>query len=157
MSSERVQRRLAAILAADVVGFSRLMERDEGWTLAMLKDRRRTIVAPLVAQHQGRIVKVMGDGVLVEFASAANAVQGALELQARMAAAKSTYRTGSRRVHAAILAQLGRMEEAHREAELFMISNPRFTVGAWIEAHPFADDETRQHFIDGYRKAGLLA
>ena len=87
MTNERVQRRLAAILAADVVGYSRLMERDEGRTLAALKDRRKSIVVPLVAQHQGRIVKVMGDGVLVEFASAVNAVECAVELQARMAAA----------------------------------------------------------------------
>jgi hypothetical protein len=58
-------------------------------------------------------------------------------------------------VLAASLAQSGRTEEARREAELFMISNPGFTIGAWIDAHPFAEDETRRHFIDGYRKAGL--
>ena len=87
MPNERVQRRLAAILAADVVGYSRLMHRDEARTLAALKDRRSAILAPLVAQHQGRVVKVMGDGVLVEFASAVNAVQCAIALQERMAAA----------------------------------------------------------------------
>ncbi len=69
-----MERRLAAILAADVVGYSRLMEQDEAGTLAALKDRRKSILEPLVAQHHGRIVKVMGDGVLVEFASAVNAV-----------------------------------------------------------------------------------
>jgi TolB-like protein len=80
-------RRLAAILAADVVGYSRLMEQDEAGTLAALKARRKEILQPLVAEHQGRIVKVMGDGVLVEFASAVNAVACAVELQKRMAAA----------------------------------------------------------------------
>jgi TolB-like protein/class 3 adenylate cyclase/Tfp pilus assembly protein PilF len=85
MAEERVQRRLAAILSADVVGYSRLIETDEGGTLAILKDRRRTILVPLVKRHDGRIVKVMGDGVLVEFASAVNAVTCSVELQKRMA------------------------------------------------------------------------
>jgi TolB-like protein/class 3 adenylate cyclase len=87
MVEERVQRRLAAILAADVVGYSRLMEQDEAGTLATLKARRQGILMPLVAEHHGRIVKVMGDGVLVEFGSAVNAVQCAVELQRGMAAA----------------------------------------------------------------------
>lgn len=81
MAEARVQRRLAAILAADVVGYSHLMEQDEAGTLAALKARRRDVLAPVVARHQGRIVKVMGDGVLVEFASAVDAVQCAVELQ----------------------------------------------------------------------------
>jgi TolB-like protein len=87
MAEERVQRRLAAILAADVVGYSRLMEQDEPGTLAALKDRRRGVLQPLAAEHGGRIVKVMGDGVLVEFSSAVNAVACAVELQKRMASA----------------------------------------------------------------------
>jgi class 3 adenylate cyclase len=76
-----MERRLAAILAADVVGYSRLMEQDETGTLAALKERRKDILQPLVAQHDGRIVKVMGDGVLVAFASAVNALQCAVDLQ----------------------------------------------------------------------------
>ncbi|WP_042777675.1 adenylate/guanylate cyclase domain-containing protein [Sinorhizobium fredii] len=87
MAEERSQRRLAAIMAADVVGYSRLIEQNEASTLAALKERRRTILAPLVAHHHGRIVKVMGDGVLVEFGSAVNAVACAVELQHRMAEA----------------------------------------------------------------------
>src|SRR5215510_485647 len=83
----QMERRLAAILAADVVSYSRLMEQDEAGTLAALKERRKGILDPLVAAHRGRIVKVMGDGVLVEFASAVNAVACAVELQKRMAAA----------------------------------------------------------------------
>src|SRR5262245_32380165 len=85
MAETRVQRRLAAILAADVVGYSRLIEQDEAGTIAVLKERRRGILKPLVAEHHGRVVKVMGDGVLVEFASAVNAVACAVELQKRMA------------------------------------------------------------------------
>ena len=81
MAGERVQRRLAAILAADVVGFSRLMEADEAGTLAVLKARRKEVLEPLVARHEGRVFKITGDGVLVEFASAVNAVQCAIDLQ----------------------------------------------------------------------------
>ena len=64
MPTERVERRLAAILAADVVGYSRLMEQDEAGTLASLKQRRKSVLEPLVLEHHGRVVKVMGDGVL---------------------------------------------------------------------------------------------
>jgi TolB-like protein/Tfp pilus assembly protein PilF len=87
MAAERFQRRLAAILAADVVGFSRLMEADESGTLTALKSRRKNVLDPLVARHQGRIFKVAGDGVLVEFGSAVNALQCAVDLQQAMAAA----------------------------------------------------------------------
>jgi TolB-like protein/class 3 adenylate cyclase len=96
MAEERVQRRLAAILAADVVGYSRLMEADEQGTLSLLKDRRRDVLGPLVAQHHGRLIKVMGDGVLVEFASAVNAVQCAAKLQDRMADANESLPEGRR-------------------------------------------------------------
>jgi TolB-like protein/class 3 adenylate cyclase/Flp pilus assembly protein TadD len=81
MAEKRAQRRLAAILAADVVGYSRLMEQDEAGTFTALKARRQNVLVPLVAQHNGRVVKVMGDGVLVEFVSAVEAVQCAVELQ----------------------------------------------------------------------------
>jgi len=84
MSEERVQRRLAAILAADVVGYSRLMAEDEVGTLATLRSLRKDVLNPLIAQFAGRVVKVMGDGVLIEFSSAVNAVQCAAELQKRI-------------------------------------------------------------------------
>ncbi|HEY3147906.1 MAG TPA: adenylate/guanylate cyclase domain-containing protein [Dongiaceae bacterium] len=87
MAEERIQRRLVAILAADVVGYSRLMEQDEAGTLAVLKSRRRNVVGPLIAQHEGRIFKTTGDGVLVQFGSAVNAVQCAMDVQRAMAAA----------------------------------------------------------------------
>jgi adenylate cyclase len=87
MAEERVQRRLAAILAADVVGYSRLMQIDEAGTLAALKVRRTEVLQPVVTKHHGRIVKLMGDGVLIEFASAVNAVECAVQLQKAMDAA----------------------------------------------------------------------
>ena len=80
MTEKRAQRRLAAILAADAVGCSRLMEQDEAGTLAALKARRQDVLAPLVAQRNGHIVKVMGDGVLVEFGSAVDAKQCTVQL-----------------------------------------------------------------------------
>ena len=89
MTEERTQRRLAAILAADVVGYSRLMQTDEAGTLATLKSRRTEVLQPLVTQHHGRIVKLMGDGVLVEFASAVDAVECAVQLQKAMEAANA--------------------------------------------------------------------
>lgn len=83
-------RRLAAIMVADVVGYSRMMEQDEVGTLAILQRRRKDILEPVVKAHGGRIVKVMGDGVLVEFASAVKAVEGAIELLTKMAQANET-------------------------------------------------------------------
>jgi class 3 adenylate cyclase len=81
------QRRLAAILAADVVGNSRLVELDDGGTIEILKQHRKAVLEPLLQEHYGRLVKVMGDGTLLEFASAVNAVAFAVELQKRTAAA----------------------------------------------------------------------
>ncbi len=85
MTGERVERRLAAVLAADVAGYSRLMGRDEEGTLANLKSLRKTLVDPAIAAHRGRIVKTTGDGMLVEFASAVDAARCAAEVQRGMA------------------------------------------------------------------------
>src|SRR5687767_4292963 len=79
-------RKLAVILAADVVGFSTMMQANEAGTLAALKQRRKEILEPTVAKHRGRIIKLMGDGVLIEFSSAVAAVQCAVELQQAMSA-----------------------------------------------------------------------
>ena len=81
----RTERRLAAILAADVVGYSRLVERDEAGTLAALRDLRREAIDPLLAGHHGRIVKLMGDGLIVEFGSVVDAVACAVAVQERVA------------------------------------------------------------------------
>ena len=80
-----MERRLAAILAADVVGYSRLMGEDEVGTLERLKAHRRELIDPEIAQHHGRIVKLMGDGALVEFASVVDAVSCAVAIQREMA------------------------------------------------------------------------
>src|SRR5271167_3767250 len=81
MTEERVNRKLAAILAADVVGYSRLMGADEAGTLAALKHHRQAIFDPAVAAHNGRIVKLIGDGTIVEFGSVVDAVNCALSVQ----------------------------------------------------------------------------
>jgi class 3 adenylate cyclase len=86
MAEARVERRLAAVLAADVSGYSRLMGIDEEGTLAALKAYRREIVDPKIAEHRGRIVKTTGDGVLVEFASTVDAVRCAIDIQRAMPA-----------------------------------------------------------------------
>ena len=85
MAEERVQRRLAAILAADVAGYSRLMGVDEEGTLSALKELRRELADPKIKEHRGRIVKTTGDGLLVEFASVVDAVRCAVEVQYEMA------------------------------------------------------------------------
>ena len=81
MAEGRINRKLAAILAADVVGYSRLMASDEAGTLAALKRHRQQVFEPAVAAHQGRIVKLIGDGTIVEFASVVDAVNCALSVQ----------------------------------------------------------------------------
>ncbi len=80
-----MQRRLVAILAADVVGYSRLMGEDEAGTLAALKSHREDLIEPKIAEHEGRVVKLMGDGILAEFGSVFAAVQSAVEIQQAMA------------------------------------------------------------------------
>jgi class 3 adenylate cyclase/pimeloyl-ACP methyl ester carboxylesterase len=89
MAEERVQRRLAAILAADVAGYSRLTEADEEGTVAALKSCRYELIDPKVAAYDGRIVNTAGDGLLVEFPSVVDAVRCALEMQRGMAARHS--------------------------------------------------------------------
>jgi TolB-like protein/class 3 adenylate cyclase len=84
MAEERLQRRLAAILSADVVGYSRLMGIDEAGTVSRLNALRRELIDPTIAAHSGRIVKLMGDGALVEFASAVDAVTCAIEIQRKL-------------------------------------------------------------------------
>src|SRR5216683_325474 len=84
LATERVERKLAAILAADVAGYSRLMGSDEEGTLARLKAHRRELIDPKIAEHRGRIVKTTGDGLLVEFASPVEAVRCAGEIQKAM-------------------------------------------------------------------------
>ena len=82
----RAERRLVAIMAADIVGYSRLIEADEAGTLAAIRDLRREVIDPLLAEHHGRVVKLMGDGLRAEFASVVDAVACAVAIQAAAAA-----------------------------------------------------------------------
>src|SRR2546429_775227 len=81
----RAERRLAAILAADVAGYSRLIGADEEGTLNRLRSIRAEVIDPTIAEHQGRLVKTTGDGLLVEFASVVDALRCASEVQQAMA------------------------------------------------------------------------
>jgi adenylate cyclase len=85
MEMSTVERKLVAVLAADVVGYSRLMEVDESGTLARLKTHRLELIDPAITKNRGRIIKTTGDGLLVEFSSVVDAVQCATEIQSRMA------------------------------------------------------------------------
>ena len=80
--TEDLERHLAAIMALDIAGYSRLMSADEAGTLTRLRRRRQTIFNPLVAEHRGRVVKGTGDGILAEFASAQDAIRAAQAIQA---------------------------------------------------------------------------
>ena len=97
MGSERVERRLTAILAADIAGYSLLMGTDEEGTLAEVKAIRRELVNPKIQEHRGRIVKTTGDGLLVEFASVVDAIRCAIELQRGMAK-RNTGKAQERRI-----------------------------------------------------------
>jgi len=90
MTGGRVERRLAAVLAADVAGYGLLMGVDEVGTLEALKSHRREVVDPAIAEYHGRIVKTTGDGMLVEFASAVDAVTCAMGVQGKMAERNDT-------------------------------------------------------------------
>ncbi len=84
MAPERAERRLAAIVCLDVVGFSRRMADDEQGTLADLKSRRQELIDPTVSEYRGRVVKLMGDGALLEFSSVVDALHACVEIQKRM-------------------------------------------------------------------------
>ncbi len=114
MSERKVERRLAAILAADVVGYSRLVGEDEEGTLERLKVLRRTIADPKIKEHRGRVVRTMGDGLLVEFASVVDAVRCAVEVQREMALRNADV-TADRRIEFRIGINLGDIIKDGRE------------------------------------------
>jgi adenylate cyclase len=106
MVEERAQRRLAAILAADVVGYSRLMDQGEAGTFERLRACRKELIEPEIAQHQGRVFKLMGDGLLAEFASVVEAVECAAVVQHAMAERNAGV-AGDRRIDLRIGINLG--------------------------------------------------
>ena len=123
MAEARTNRRLAAILAADVVGYSRMMASDEAGTLAALKRHREIVFDPAVAQHNGRIVKLIGDGTLVEFGSVVDAVKCALAVQTAAATSETAgredhpaHRHQSRRRHHRRRRHLWRRRQCRRAA-----------------------------------------
>ncbi|PZM14594.1 adenylate/guanylate cyclase domain-containing protein [Rhizobium tubonense] len=104
MTNQSLQRRLAAIVVADVVGYSRLMEADEVATLTNLRELRSGVIEPAVMRHNGRIFKVLGDGFLIEFGSAVDAVAAALEMQRATTAVEAS---GDRRLLLRVGVNLG--------------------------------------------------
>src|SRR5262245_26458388 len=92
VTEQRVQRRLAAIMAADVVGYSALMERDEEATYAEFERLKRELIEPSLSSHEGRLIKTTGDGALAEFASPLAATKCAVEMQDRLASSSSPLR-----------------------------------------------------------------
>jgi TolB-like protein len=106
MAEHRVERRLAAILAGDVAGYSRLMGADEEGTLARLNAHRRELLEPMIAEHRGRIVKRTGDGILVEFGSAVDATRCAIEPQRGMAQ-RNAHEPADRRIELRIGIHVG--------------------------------------------------
>src|SRR6201981_599590 len=106
LTTERVERRLAAILAADVANYSRLMGADEEGTLDRLKVLRRELADPKIKEHRGRIVKTTGDGLLVEFGSVVDAVRCAVDVQREMAE-RNTAVAAERRIEFRIGINLG--------------------------------------------------
>ena len=122
-----MERRLAAVLAADVVGYTRLIHEDEAGTLTALKALRMDLIEPLIVEYRGRIVKLMGDGFLVEFASVVEAVQ----------------------------CELGRRQAAQAQvAEVLRIS-PRASIKDLRERSPFKDQAILERYLEALRKAGL--
>ncbi len=106
MPEQPVERKLAAILAADIAGYSRLVGRDEEGTLARLRALRRELIDPTIAEHRGRIFKTTGDGMLVEFASVVDAVRCAIAVQ-RATAAREAACVQERRIEFRIGINLG--------------------------------------------------
>src|SRR6266498_5703096 len=102
----RDQRRLAAIVAADVAGYSRLMASDESGTLAALKGHRQELIDPKIAEYGGRIVKTTGDGLLLEFSSVVDAMRCAVDVQRGMAE-RNTGTSVDRRIDFRIGVNLG--------------------------------------------------
>ncbi|MGH6881589.1 MAG: adenylate/guanylate cyclase domain-containing protein [Hypericibacter sp.] len=144
MVKERVERRLAAILATDVAGYSRLTGADEEGTLARLTAHRRELIDPAIAEHRGRIVKTTGDGMLVEFASVVDALRGAVEIQRGMAE-RNAGQPSDRRIDLRIGINLG--DIIHQEDDIF---GDGVNVAARLEglADPggiFISDDAHRH------------
>src|SRR5215468_3247157 len=156
---ERVERKLAAILAADVAGYSRLMGVDEAGTLAQLKAHRRELIDPKIAEHRGRVVKTTGDGILIEFPSVVEAVGCAVELQQSMSERNSDV-PGDHRIEFRVGINLGDIiidgDDIHGDgvniaARLEAMAEPGMvclSAAAWEQVRgkvPFGADDLGEH------------
>ena len=149
MAEERLQRRLAAVLSADVVGYSRLMALDEAGTLSRLSALRRELIDPTIAAHSGRIFKLMGDGALVEFASAVDAVSCAIEIQ-RQLRAHGAARTGLIRYNSGLASTLAMSSSP---ARIFLATASMWRRGSKALPNPVASRFPR---TSGSRCGGKL-
>ena len=150
-----MERRLAAILAADVVGYARLMGGDEIGTLDRLKNLRQNVIEPIIAAHRGRVVKLMGDGLLVEFASAANAIACALAWREAMTSENATKTEGEPlrfRIGAHIGDVIAEGDDIHGNGVNIAarLESMAPTDGVWIseEVWRHADAATQARFED---------
>src|SRR5215212_248684 len=146
-------RRLAAILAADVAGFSAMMERDEEGTAARIRALRREVIEPTLAKHQGRLIKTTGDGFLAEFASPVEAVRSAIAIQEQLAAAEQ----GDNPIRLRIGVNLGDIiieddgdvfgDGVNVAARIQALAEPR---GVWIseDAHRYLQGKINERFND---------
>jgi class 3 adenylate cyclase len=152
-----MNRRLAAILAADIAGYSRLMHEDEASTVRDLK-AHQSVVLPLIPRHGGRIIDTAGDGILAEFPSVVGATECAIEIQTVMVARNETVR--SRQDLASAYAWRGQNAEAAAAVAEILKLRPGLTVQQMLEeAWAHSDNETfrkeYQRIAEGVRKAGL--
>ena len=155
MSEQVPRRRFAAILAADVVGYSRMIQADEAGSFAALKARRAKILQPLVARYHGRIVKLMGDGALTEFESAVEGVQCPVELQQAMTTANIGVPGERQIVLRTLREQSNRETEARTALEGLRRLDPGLRVSTLREVFPIRRPEHFARFADALRKAGL--
>ena len=158
-----MERRLAAILAADVVGYSWMMSEDEAGTLKRLKAIRDDLIMLLIASHHGRVVKLIGDGLLVEFSSAVDAVTCAHINARQYDKAVETVRLliqrrpdypHARFILAIALGHFGLTPEAQAELEECERLHPGF-LASRADWRPYNDEESNRHLHEGLRKAGI--
>lgn len=167
MAEERAQRHLAAILAADVVGYSRLMEQDEAGTFARLRAHRVELFEPAIDKYHGRIFKLMGDGLLAEFGSVVDAVECASAMQEAMAERNSGLAADGR-IDIRIGINLGDVivegEDRHGEgvniAARLLAAEVRhrkrdFSAARFVSKEPLRRVEDQQLLLEGFRIAGL--
>ncbi|MDE5444448.1 hypothetical protein GWG65_23970 [Bradyrhizobium sp. CSA207] len=127
MASDQTKRKLAAILAADIAGYSRLMGADEEGTLARLKLLRRELIDPKNKQHHARIVKTTGDGILIEFPSVVDAVRCAIEVQQGMVERNADV-PQEKRIEFRVGVNLG---DVKAETSMAMVSTSRHDLRRW--------------------------